>query len=218
MKNVRVWFKKDFECRYISHLDLNRCMLRAVHKSKIPVWHTEGFNPHPFITFALPLSLGFRGERETMDMRLTEDFDFSEIAERLNSCLPKGIRVFDVTEPVLKPNKIAFALFDIKLTADSVSPKQLYSELNDLFSKEEILIDKKTKSGVKEVNIKSYLSDYALSSNDEYVHLSIKLPAGSKENVNPTLIINASEKYLGKEIYSDITRLDVLTEEEVPFE
>lgn len=193
-------------------------MLRAVHKSKIPVWHTEGFNPHPFITFALPLSLGFRGERETMDMRLTEDFDFSEIAERLNSCLPKGIRVFDVTEPVLKPNKIAFALFDIKLTSDSVSPKQLYSELNNLFSKEEILIDKKTKSGVKEVNIKSYLSDYALSSNDEYVHLSIKLPAGSKENVNPTLIINASEKYLGKEIYSDITRLDVLTEEEVPFE
>ncbi|MGN0559060.1 MAG: TIGR03936 family radical SAM-associated protein [Acutalibacteraceae bacterium] len=218
MKNVRVWFKKDFECRYISHLDLNRCMLRAVHKSKIPVWHTEGFNPHPFITFALPLSLGFRGERETMDMRLTEDFDFSEIAERLNSCLPKGIRVFDVTEPVSKPNKIAFALFDIKLTADSVSPKQLCSELNNLFSKEEILIDKKTKSGVKEVNIKSYLSDYALSSNDEYVHLSIKLPAGSKENVNPTLIINASEKYLGKEIYSDITRLDVLTEEEVPFE
>lgn len=193
-------------------------MLRAVHKSKIPVWHTEGFNPHPFITFALPLSLGFRGERETMDMRLTENFDFSEIAERLNSCLPKGIRVFDVTEPVLKPNKIAFALFDIKLTADSVSPKQLYSELNNLFSKEEILVDKKTKSGVKEVNIKYYLSDYALSSNDEYVHLSIKLPAGSKENVNPTLIINASEKYLGKEIYSDITRLDVLTEEEVPFE
>ena len=193
-------------------------MLRAVHKSKIPVWHTEGFNPHPFITFALPLSLGFRGERETIDMRLTEDFDFSEIAERLNSCLPKGIRVFDVTEPVLKPNKIAFALFDIKLTSVSVSPKQLYSELNNLFSKEEILIDKKTKSGVKEVNIKSYLSDYALSSNDEYVHLSIKLPAGSKENVNPTLIINASEKYLNKEIYSDITRLDVLTEEEVAFE
>ncbi|MBQ2357606.1 MAG: DUF2344 domain-containing protein, partial [Ruminococcus sp.] len=45
MKNVRIWFKKDFECRYISHLDLNRTMLRALHKSRIPIWHTEGFNP-----------------------------------------------------------------------------------------------------------------------------------------------------------------------------
>ncbi len=193
-------------------------MLRAVHKSKIPVWHTEGFNPHPFITFALPLSLGFRGERETMDMRLTEDFDFEEIVKRLNTCLPNGIRVFDVTEPVLKPGKIAFALFDIKLTSDSISPANLCSELNVLFSKEEILIDKKTKSGIKEINIKPYLSDYSLSANDEYVHLSIKLPAGSQENVNPTLIINAAEKYLDKEIYSDITRLDILTEEETPFE
>ena len=193
-------------------------MLRAVHKSKIPVWHTEGFNPHPFITFALPLSLGFRGERETMDMRLTEDFDFEEIVKRLNTCLPKGIRVFDVTEPVLKPGKIAFALFDIKLKSDSMTQANLCSELNVLFSKEEILIDKKTKSGIKEINIKPYLSDYSLSDNDEYVHLSIKLPAGSQENVNPTLIINAAEKYLDKEIYSDITRLDILTEEETPFE
>ena len=73
MKNVRIWFKKDFECRYISHLDLNRCMLRALHKSKIPVWHTEGFNPHPFATFPLPLSLGFRGVNECMDIKLEED-------------------------------------------------------------------------------------------------------------------------------------------------
>ena len=61
MRNVRIWFVKDFECRYISHLDLNRTMLRALHKSKLPIWHTEGFNPHPFATFPLPLSLGFRG-------------------------------------------------------------------------------------------------------------------------------------------------------------
>ena len=84
MKNVRIWFKKDFECRYISHLDLNRCMLRALHKSKIPIWHTEGFNPHIYLTFALPLSLGYESEFETMDFRLTKDMDFEEVLEKLD--------------------------------------------------------------------------------------------------------------------------------------
>ena len=80
MKNVRIWFKKDGECRYISHLDLNRTMLRALHKSKLPIWHTEGFNPHPFATFPLPLSLGFRGVNECMDVKLEDDnYSFKEI-------------------------------------------------------------------------------------------------------------------------------------------
>ena len=67
LKPVRIWFTKDNECKYISHLDLNRVVMRALHKSKLNIWHTEGFNPHPFVTFALPLSLGFKGVKETMD-------------------------------------------------------------------------------------------------------------------------------------------------------
>ena len=87
MKNVRIWFKKDYECRYISHLDLNRCMLRALHKSKLPIWHTEGFNPHPFVTFPLPLSLGFRGTNECMDVKLEDDnYSYEEIITKLNNC------------------------------------------------------------------------------------------------------------------------------------
>ena len=69
-KDVRVWFSKTGTARYISHLDLNRCMSRAFHKAKLPLWYTEGFNPHVFLTFAAPLSLGFEGRHESMDIRL----------------------------------------------------------------------------------------------------------------------------------------------------
>ena len=106
MRNVRIWFKKDYECRYISHLDLNRCMLRALNKSKIPVWHTEGFNPHPFATFPLPLSLVFIGVNECMDVKIEDDnYSIKEIIPSLNSCLPRGIQVFDVTEVIMKAGK-----------------------------------------------------------------------------------------------------------------
>ena len=59
MKNVRVFFEKHGPCKYISHLDTNRVMLRAIGKSRLDIWYTEGFNRHAYITFALPLSLGF---------------------------------------------------------------------------------------------------------------------------------------------------------------
>ena len=130
MRNVRIWFVKDFECRYISHLDLNRTMLRALHKSKLPIWHTEGFNPHPFATFPLPLSLGFRGVNECMDVKLEDDnYSLEEIIPKLNDCLPRGIRVFDATEAVMKAGKVAFASFTIKLSGDKLPSGKICSQI-----------------------------------------------------------------------------------------
>ncbi len=64
------FYKKVGDARYISHLDLSRFMQRSLKRTGLPLWHTEGFNPHPYVTFALPLSVGQSGQRETMDFRL----------------------------------------------------------------------------------------------------------------------------------------------------
>lgn len=210
MKNVRVWFKKDDECRFISHLDLNRCMLRALHKSRIPIWHTEGFNVHPYATFPLPLSLGFRGEKECMDIRLVEDFDFIDIKNKLNACLPEGIRVYDVTEPIMKAKEIAFASFRIRITSDDISPDKLLEICSELLEKEQILVEKKTKKkGVKEIDIKPYISDVKIERNIGGAILSVTLPAGSVTNINPTLIQKAIERYYNVEVYFDVTKNDM---------
>lgn len=118
MKSTRIWFHKFGTAKYISHLDLNRCVARAFHKAKLPMWYTEGFNPHAFVTFALPLSLGVEGKHESMDIRLLEDMPKEEIIHRLNDALPKDIRVYDVTEPQMKPGKIAYADYEIRYAAD----------------------------------------------------------------------------------------------------
>ena len=67
MRNVRIRFSKTGRARYISHLDLSRVMQRSLRRAGIPLWYTEGFNRHPYVTFAAPLSLGFEGLQETMD-------------------------------------------------------------------------------------------------------------------------------------------------------
>ena len=210
MKSVRIWFKKDFECRYISHLDLNRCMLRALHKSKLPVWHTEGFNPHPFATFPLPLSLGFRGVNECMDVKLeNDDYSFKEIILNLNSCLPRGLQVFGVTEPEMKAGKIAYADFTIKLESDSVRISAIAEKLNEFLSQEKIEVEKRSKKGLKTVDIKQGIKSSSVEERFESVLLNAVLSAGSSDNVNPNLLISAFETFSGFEIDSDITRNDL---------
>ncbi len=209
MKNVRIWFKKDDECRFISHLDLNRCMLRALHKSGIPIWHTEGFNTHPYATFPLPLSLGFRGEKECMHVRLTEEYDFDDIKNNLNKCLPLGIRVYDVTEVEMKARDISFAQFKIKMSCDEISNDTLLKYAEELFDKDEILVDKKTKKGIKEIDIKPYLDRVKLERNIGGVYLFVVLPAGSVTNINPLLIQKAMNKYFDIDVFFDVTKTDM---------
>lgn len=214
MKNVRIWFKKDFECRYISHLDLNRCMLRALHKSKIPVWHTEGFNPHPFATFPLPLSLGFRGVNECMDIKLEEDnYSFEEIITKMNDCLPRGIQVFDVTEPVMKAGKIAYADFTIKIGAEKTSSTVIAEKIQDFLNLDTIEVEKKSKKGLKTIDIKPGIKKYKIDEKFDYVVLKVILSAGSSDNVNPTLLINAFENFTDKTYDTDITRKDLYNSE-----
>lgn len=213
LKSVRVWFKKDGATRYISHLDLNRVMTRAVQHSHIPIWHTQGFNPHPFITFALPLSLGFRGLKETMDFKLNEDMQADEIVEKLNNSLPNGIRVYKATEPIMKPGKITFARYIIKFDSDTINDETLFEMTRSLFSQDKIEVEKHTKKGMKVIDIKESLGEYTLEKMDGYVQLEMVLPAGSVNNINPQLYITALENANGIEINTDITRLDVYDEE-----
>ena len=89
---------------YISHLDVNRLMTRAVRRAKLPMWYTEGFNPHPYIAFALPLPLGQSSESEFMDIRVTGDMTDDEIVARLREVMPQGIEIISAGESVHSSN------------------------------------------------------------------------------------------------------------------
>ncbi len=102
MKTVRIVFSKTGRARFISHLDLVRTMTRVMRRAGIPLWYTEGFNRHPYLTFAAPLSLGFEGLRETMDLRLQEDMAYDELVSRLNAAFPEGFAAVSAAEAICK--------------------------------------------------------------------------------------------------------------------
>lgn len=212
MKNVRVFYEKNGACKYISHLDTNRVMLRAVGMSRLNIWRTEGFNQHAYITFALPLSLGFGSTCESMDFRVLDDNeDLSAIPGRLNACLPEGIRVYRCVEAVHKPADIESASYEIVIEPmqdDEISFSELSEKLNAFLQLPEILVDKKTKKGMKQVDLRPYiLACEPIGSGRTAVRLT--LPAGATLNINPNLLIDAFAKYSDTELYADITRVGI---------
>ncbi len=192
--NTRVFFSKMDRAKYISHLDLNHCIQRAMRRSKLPIWQTEGFNPHTYVAFMLPLSLGQEGVCEAMDFRLTEDVLPEEVKDKLNSSLPPDIRIIRVAQPKYKNTDIASAEYRIESDVD-------VDEFKKFVASDSILVEKKTKRGVSTVDLKPLISE--LSFDDG---ITLKLPAGNDFNINPSLLFEAYCSATG----NAITRLRIV--------
>ncbi len=207
MKNVRVWFEKKGSARYISHLDLVRCMSRALKLSGLPVWYTEGFNPRIYMTYAMPLSLGACGERECMDIRLLEDVPFDEITSLLNERLPKDIRIIGAGEPVRKLEEIAFAEYEVTLEDRNGA---VVDALSRLLAREDILVTKHSKKGDRQVDVKPYFSAVEQDRQEGELRLFMRLPCSVSGAVNPQLLLEALKTYEAVEPYAKITRKRLL--------
>ncbi|SHM23693.1 TIGR03936 family radical SAM-associated protein [Ruminococcus flavefaciens] len=189
---VRATFEKCGRAKYISHLDLNRCMLRTFRRSRLPIWYTEGFNPHPYYSFALALSLGFESSCEILDFNLNEDISFDEIRDKLNAVMPEGMRIIKVAEQKQKITAIAKAEYSFSLISGDT--ERLFDAVQELIASPEINIEKKTKKGIKTVDIKPDLEILFCEKADNSVKISMYLPAGTQTNYNPTLFIEALKK------------------------
>lgn len=220
MQPIRIFFRKGGPSRYMSHLDLTRTMTRVMRRADIPLWYTEGFNPHPFMTFALPLSLGTTGLYEILDIRLVEDMPLEEVAQRLNRCLPEGIEVFSVALPKQKHTTIAWSGYTITLRAESMEHSELARKLTEFVSLDSIMAQKRTKSKkMVEFDLKPDLRDCKVAADERGAVLSLLLPAGCERTVNPSVVIDAfSSIYEIDELESTIVRESVYTADMQIFE
>ncbi len=182
MIKIRAIFEKCGRAKYISHLDLNRCMQRTFKRSGIPVWYTEGFNPHIYINFALPLSLGYESKAEIMDFNITEEMSFEQIKDILNKAMPEGLKVVKVYTPTTKQIDIKYS--DFKITFD----KCIKAEFEKFMAQDTINTIKKTKRGEKEIDLKPDINILSCEEIDCKTILSLRLPAGNDKNINPSLV------------------------------
>ena len=188
--------------KYVSHLDLVRAMTRAVRRADIPLWYTEGFNRHPYLTFASPLSLGYEGLRETMDIRMADDFPYDELAARLNAVLPEGLAVISAADVVAKAGDLAAAEYRLTIHLPA-------SVIQEALAANELLVEKRTKKKtMKTIDIKPHFANAQVEAVGENAcKMQVTLPSGSTENINPSLFLAALSGIVGQDVRAEYLRL-----------
>ena len=192
MITVRISFEKKNEASYISLLDLQRVMQRMLKRSNLPVWHTLGFNPHIYMTFACPLSLGQESECECVDVKTeAEGEDFARWKDVLNAIMPAGIVVTRVEPVQMKADAIAYACYRVTYPASAAEALAGYNALASA------PVEKKSKRGVKTVELKDYVPALELKAAGETVSFELCLPASQELTLNPALLTAFLETALG---------------------
>ena len=196
--DVRLFYSKTGSAKYISHLDTMRAFQRAFRRCRdLDFWYTEGFNPHLYLTFALPLSLGYESGAETVDFRLASHVPYREVVEKLNAVLPAGFKAYRAAKPVMNAKVIRFADYNISFTADGIDPEAVLAEWYRCFTRESVTVKKFTKRGAEDVDLKAgeKIKLSKLKQFENRFCFKARLVSGVELNINPNLVLQAFKEF-----------------------
>jgi len=193
----RALFEKIGNAAYISHLDLMRLFQRSFKRAGLPLTHTKGYNPRPSVSIALPLSLGVESVCELLDFDLEGDLlPCEEIKVRLNAMLTEGVRVLEVYDNGSKLKNLAFLSCDVTMEYDAGVPENAVSVIRNLFTRPEIIVEKKSKNGVTEQNIAPMIRELTAEVTNGYEICLKALICCQNPSLNPAQLTAAISKYL----------------------
>ena len=197
-KTVRLKFCKVGTLQYISHLDLQRTFNRILVRACIPVWYTQGFNPHIKLVFSTPLSVGSESVCEYLDIRLSREMPLEEIKEKLNAEMTDEFYIMDVYEPKNDFSSIAYASYDIVIHTSGAS-QELAKELESVLTTSPLNMIKKGKAGEREIDIipliKEVKAEYRAEQDN--IFLNVILSASSTQYLNPEMLVTALKDKIG---------------------
>ena len=206
-KKCRLIFSKTGKAQYISHLDLMHAFQRSFVRAGIMLRHSEGFNPHPYMSIILPLSVGQESVCEVMDIELLhDDEDIDGILLKINDVLPEGIEAIGCCEPVMKAKELTWLRVHCELIYDGGVSEEFCSALSDFYGKDEIVIDKKSKRGISKTDIRPmiYSAEFAVSGKNVIVLDAVL--AAQNPSLNPSAMLSALEQ-LKPELKPDFCKI-----------
>ena len=216
---LRALFEKTGNAVWISHLDLMRLFQRAFKRASLPLTHTQGFNPRPSVSIALPLSVGVESRCELLDFELDgAAVPCDEICARLNENLVEGVKVLKVYEDGLKIKHIALLDCAVTLEYDAGTPAGAAEAIADLFRRAEVVVSKKGKNGIVEQDIIPMIRRICVTGDAQTVTLRA-LVCCQNPTLNPMQLPAAVEKYLPelKPDFARCSRLEVYDVNETVF-
>ena len=215
----RALFEKMGNAVWISHLDLMRLFQRAFKRAGLPLTHTQGFNPRPSVSIAMPLSVGVESVCELLDFDLDGvEVPCDEIRERLNDALVDGVRVLDVYDDGSKIKNLALLRSEVTLEYDDGVPSGAGEQIRDLFARPNLPVEKKGKNGIVEQDIIPMIRSLQVAEGENTVTLEL-LACCQNPTLNPMQLCAAIERYLPelKPDFAHCRRLEIYDMNEKTF-
>lgn len=203
---LRLIFTKEGRAVYISHLDLLRTFQRVFLRQGLVLRHSQGFHPHPIISFALPLSVGQSSCCEILDFEVTQDMDGSGLPEELNRFMPEGIRAVDCYVPIRPVRELALLQCQAELVYDNGVPADGAEKVRNFLLGESVVIQKRTKrKAMADVDIRPMLHSLEITEAPDLLALHAVV-AAQNPGMNPALLAAAVETHL-PELRPDFVRV-----------
>ena len=193
----RLLFEKTGNAVWISHLDLMRVFQRSFKRANLPLTHTQGFNPRPSVSIALPLSVGVDSKCELLDFELDGcEATCDEIKDRLNGALITGVNVLEVYTDGRKVRDLSLLQCRISMQYDNDLPANAIQQMRSLFAQAEVIVPKKTKNGIQDQNIITMIRKLSIQVVGERELAIDALICCQNPALNPAQIPLAVEMYL----------------------
>ena len=189
-EKLRLRFSKTGRAVYLSHLDLMRTMQRAFLRAGYPLKYSEGFNPHPQISILLPLSVGCASVCELMDFQLVEDVDLSALPERLTAVMPEGIAAQEAYPAETKSKFLKWLRVTGRYEYDTRDLNEMIDALRAFYARESIVITRKTKRGMGEMDIKPAIRELTVTPETDCVRVEAVISA-QEPTLNPEHLVTA---------------------------
>lgn len=192
---IRLKYTKVGDISYISHLDIVKLMERIFRRGKVNIAYSEGFNPHPKMSFGPALGLGVESLCEYIDIETKEDMDLEKLLSQINAVSVAGVEFMEAEELPEKNGSIVAYLthsdYEITIELEREEDRERISErVQTIREAEEIPLTRKTKKG----NPISYdMKEYVCSLEDEVTEngllLRCRVCSGSVKSINPKVIL-----------------------------
>lgn len=205
-------FGKQPRLRFISHLDLQRFFQRALNRTGLPIAFSQGFNPHPLLSFGSALALGWTSDYEIIDVKLSVPMGRKRTEEAMRAALPEDLPVLEVRLVDDKhPAPMAMVrASDYEITVLGDNAQKVIDASDEFLAREQVMAMRKTKSGEKEVDVRPLA--YSIVKTE--TGLSVRLKLTEKDTLKPDLLVRTLAEIAGvEEPKTKIHRVQLLGED-----
>ncbi|MBN1664615.1 MAG: TIGR03960 family B12-binding radical SAM protein [Deltaproteobacteria bacterium] len=188
-KRLRMQFAKRGKARFLAHLEISTLLIRAINRSGLEFMYSQGFHPHPKISFASATPVGMESLGEYCEIHVKnftdrKGYGLPQLMEKINAALPAGINITAIEE-IPSYGKTLFDLvkgFEYRLEIPDAIPDAAVAALDDkvthFLKAEEFTIIREVKGKAVVKNIRPLVKTLSLDQQSRAIKLAAMLGEG----------------------------------------